>query len=396
MTLPYTIPGNDQVQRSVHRIGGSEGGPVIVRGDGEIQSENFVTGVSGWRFDAQGNLEANDGTFRGAIEASSIDIGDDDTTSFHVDVDGNLWLGHADYASAPFTVSNDGSLAATDATLAGSLVTGTTGARVEVGASDNAFIDLYSGDAAEVDNGYINVGVDNTGIGFGYINLVAPTFDGVDRAYIDIRHYTNDNRQIHLYADTITATAPTLFYVSALDFSVNATDDINLTAADTIRIDTSDQMDLVATTGITVTSPLFQISGELAFESIVIDRSGGLGAFTYVAGTWYDIVPSGAWTPDGADTGHAYLAVVTIRDSATSHQLSTGVGLIAPTYWVSNAAGRGVVSIPMDRHNAAAALTIDISGKVTGAGNRILQFRPSVNFTVAAGGIVRVDMSRLM
>lgn len=42
---------------------------------GYIQSENFVTGVSGWKLDYLGNLEANDGTFRGALGATTGTIG---------------------------------------------------------------------------------------------------------------------------------------------------------------------------------------------------------------------------------------------------------------------------------------------------------------------------------
>lgn len=39
---------------------------------GHIQSGNFVSGSTGWKIDAQGNLEANNGTFRGAITGSTI------------------------------------------------------------------------------------------------------------------------------------------------------------------------------------------------------------------------------------------------------------------------------------------------------------------------------------
>jgi len=61
----------------------------------------------------------------GAISGSTIDIGigGDDSTSFHVDVDGNLWLGAsvANKATAPFRVSNAGALYATGATIRGTL-----------------------------------------------------------------------------------------------------------------------------------------------------------------------------------------------------------------------------------------------------------------------------------
>ena len=42
---------------------------------GFIQSKNFVTGSSGWRLDAEGNLEASDGTFRGTLSATSGTVG---------------------------------------------------------------------------------------------------------------------------------------------------------------------------------------------------------------------------------------------------------------------------------------------------------------------------------
>ncbi len=45
-----------------------------------------------------------------AIVGVSIDIGDFDTTSFHVDTAGNLWLGAATFALAPFRVSSVGEL----------------------------------------------------------------------------------------------------------------------------------------------------------------------------------------------------------------------------------------------------------------------------------------------
>jgi len=45
-----------------------------VMGGGSVSSTNFVTGVSGsgWNLDATGNIEANDGTFRGTLETDSI------------------------------------------------------------------------------------------------------------------------------------------------------------------------------------------------------------------------------------------------------------------------------------------------------------------------------------
>lgn len=91
---------------------------------GAMQSPNFALGVSGWKIDANGDVEFNDGTFRGALSATTIDIGGSDATSFHVDINGNLWLGAATFAAAPFSVSNAGALIATGATINGSAISG--------------------------------------------------------------------------------------------------------------------------------------------------------------------------------------------------------------------------------------------------------------------------------
>lgn len=75
---------------------------------GAVQSPNFISGTTGWRLSSNGDFEANDGTFRGTLAATAIDIGGADSTSFHVDTSGNMWLGNAAYASAPAKVSSAG------------------------------------------------------------------------------------------------------------------------------------------------------------------------------------------------------------------------------------------------------------------------------------------------
>lgn len=84
-----------------------------------ISSVGFETGVQGWIIRGSGDVEFNDGVFRGSISASTIDIGGSDATSFHVDVDGNMWLGAANLASAPFSVTNAGVVDATSGTIGG-------------------------------------------------------------------------------------------------------------------------------------------------------------------------------------------------------------------------------------------------------------------------------------
>ena len=88
-----------------------------------LQSADYKSGVSGWRFTAQGNLEANAGTFRGALEANSIDIPDTTTAnSFHTDSSGNSWWGATTIGSANAKILNTGV-----ATFANINITGGTG-----------------------------------------------------------------------------------------------------------------------------------------------------------------------------------------------------------------------------------------------------------------------------
>ena len=85
----------------------------------DLQSSNFVSGSAGWRIQGNGDVEFNDGTFRGALTASTIDIGNTAATSFHVDIDGNFWTGAATFAAAPFSVTNLGVLVASSGTIGG-------------------------------------------------------------------------------------------------------------------------------------------------------------------------------------------------------------------------------------------------------------------------------------
>lgn len=79
--------------------------------------------------DGASNYMTWDGTtlsIGGTFSAGAIDIGGADATSFHVDASGNMWLGAATFAGAPFTVSNAGVLTATGAIISGT-ITATSG-----------------------------------------------------------------------------------------------------------------------------------------------------------------------------------------------------------------------------------------------------------------------------
>jgi hypothetical protein len=88
-----------------------------------LQSSNYFSGVSGWKITGFGDAEFNNLTIR-----TALDIGGDDTSSFHVDINGNMWSGASilNKATAPFRVSNAGALVATNANITGA-ITATSG-----------------------------------------------------------------------------------------------------------------------------------------------------------------------------------------------------------------------------------------------------------------------------
>ena len=113
-----------------------------------IKSDNYSSGSAGFKITSAGNIEANAGNFRGDITGASgtftgsitgasgtfggnlsggtIDIGGSDSSSFHVDSDGDMFLGAANFTDAPFKVSASGD--ATASTLIVSAISITGGA----------------------------------------------------------------------------------------------------------------------------------------------------------------------------------------------------------------------------------------------------------------------------
>jgi hypothetical protein len=81
------------------------------------------------------------GTLTGiSIAGGKIDIGGADTTSFHVDTLGNVWIGGATYNVAPFKISSDGFVTSTNgATFLGTL-SSSSDARFDGGAGVFSYI----------------------------------------------------------------------------------------------------------------------------------------------------------------------------------------------------------------------------------------------------------------
>jgi hypothetical protein len=70
-----------------------------------IKSSNYSAGLLGWKITGLGDAEFNELTVR-----TALDIGGLDASSFHVDINGNMWLGASTYGSAPFRISNTGNV----------------------------------------------------------------------------------------------------------------------------------------------------------------------------------------------------------------------------------------------------------------------------------------------
>ena len=139
--------------------------------DGGTISGTSIDINSAFTVDASGNMVATDGTFTGtltgtvtasaatitgpSIEGGTIDIGGADATSFHVDAAGQMWLGAATYAAAPFRVTAGGALTASGVTATGTIRTAASGTRIEMGNNGNDEISFYS---AQTYPGAIEVG----------------------------------------------------------------------------------------------------------------------------------------------------------------------------------------------------------------------------------------------
>jgi hypothetical protein len=122
-----------------------------------VQSATYSAGSSGWRISADGTAEFNGGAF----SVTSIDIGGFDAASFHVNTEGDMWLGASASASAPFRVTKAGVLTATSGTFSGAI----TGSTIDIGTNATSFhVDIngnmWSG-AAAFANGAFRVS--NTG-----------------------------------------------------------------------------------------------------------------------------------------------------------------------------------------------------------------------------------------
>jgi hypothetical protein len=153
ITTSTTITGGN-ISTGVIRSGGfaSPGsvtdGSVFSTVGMAINLDNGAITAKNWKVDTSGNL-----SLIGAIAGGTIDIGGSDSSSFHVDAAGNMWLGNGTFAGAPFSVSSTGAVTASSVTITGATIvagptgsfkTATSGDRIELEGSTATFFSTTS------------------------------------------------------------------------------------------------------------------------------------------------------------------------------------------------------------------------------------------------------------
>ena len=119
-----TDSGTEAVIKSNNFNSGSAGFRIKSNGDAEFNNGNFRGDITGASGTFTGSITGASGTFGGNLSGGTIDIGGSDSSSFHVDSDGDMWLGASSYSSAPFKVSASGDAVAGNLTVSSLSVTG--------------------------------------------------------------------------------------------------------------------------------------------------------------------------------------------------------------------------------------------------------------------------------
>ena len=119
-----TDSGTEAVIKSNNFNSGSAGFRIKSNGDAEFNNGNFRGDITGASGTFTGSITGASGTFGGNLSGGTIDIGGSDSSSFHVDSDGDMWLGASSYSSAPFRVSASGDAVAGNLTVSSLSVTG--------------------------------------------------------------------------------------------------------------------------------------------------------------------------------------------------------------------------------------------------------------------------------
>lgn len=203
----------------------------------DLKSSNFNAGAAGWRIRSNGDVEFNNGTFRGTLTASSIHIPNTTTAnSFHVDTDGNAWWGATTLAAAVAYVKKDGSAKFTSGTIGGWTIGSTTltggnitldqgNDQISVGASSAIIIDGSTSTIKSNDGTTWTMNGNGTLVGFG---------SKINRSVTNVDTHSTNTEQtlmsVSIPANTLGTTNVVHFkmFISDFDHTDNVSDTIRL------------------------------------------------------------------------------------------------------------------------------------------------------------------------
>jgi hypothetical protein len=195
---------------------------------GELRSSNFSSGNAGWRILANGDVEFNNGTFRGTITGSTIYIPNATNPVFSVDAAGNVVatsLKRKDFHVFTMFESLDGYFVGVGG--AGTLVTGSTGINSTTGTTSGQFNEVqkflrdgggdlftWSKDRSQQTTVYMNANWNNVTlaifsgsygstttdnhIGFSMIDgrIYGTVANGTTETTLDLQSYTNNQMYV--------------------------------------------------------------------------------------------------------------------------------------------------------------------------------------------------------
>lgn len=138
-----------------------------------LRSSNYAQGNAGWLIRGDGLAEFNNLTVR-----TQLDIGGDDNTSFHVDANGNMWVGAgiSNFSTAPFRITNTGALTATNANITGA-INATSGTFAgSLSSASGTFTGALSGGTISIGSGNSIFKADANGIYLGNATFSSAPF----------------------------------------------------------------------------------------------------------------------------------------------------------------------------------------------------------------------------
>lgn len=371
---PTSSSNPSMLENYMRVIGGN-----VVLNSGNLQSDGYVKGVIGWQISDDGQVEFNNGTFRGALIAASIDIPDITTAnSFHVNSSGDAWWGATTIGAATASVTKAGLATFTNVNITGGTVATTALNKAVMGWTSN--IVFTSASAVQVNwsagsikledttTFSISAGNTSTMAALTYIYLDTAISSTVLQVSTNYALATGDNRILIAMAQNNTVGASVIPLGGGqpiIDGTAQITA-LSITAA-SIAASTITAAKLTVSQLSAIAADL----GAITAGTIVLSSAGYIrsGQTDYATGTGFFLGISGAATKFSIGDATNY---ITWDGSTLSVQ---GVSAVSKSYTSGEAitAGNAVV---IGFYQSDGGITLDMKNQSNG--------------TVAAGGTVTI------